>query len=73
MKDSDDRGLEELRAELRELKEQNISLNERVLELYALYNVSRTLSMSLQLGELFELTMNAIGEALNLDQLVLLV
>jgi len=72
MNDSDNKGIEELRAELGELKEQNSSLNERVIELYALYNVSRTLSMSLQLGELFELTMNAIGEALNLDQFCLM-
>jgi len=71
--------LEELTAELAELKKQldeaqeaNRDLNERVLELYTLYNVSRTLSMTLQLGELFELAMNVIGQSLGIAQYCLM-
>jgi diguanylate cyclase (GGDEF)-like protein len=62
----------ELQAELNQQREANQALNERVLELYTLYNVSRTLSMSLQLGELFDLTMNVIGEAMKLKQFCLM-
>ncbi|MDY6830821.1 MAG: hypothetical protein SWC96_03125 [Thermodesulfobacteriota bacterium] len=45
--------LEDLRARYEKLVEINSSLNERVLELYTLYNVSRTLSTSLHVAALF--------------------
>lgn len=64
--------LSEAKAELRDFAEANESLNERILELYTLYNISRTLSMTIQLSELFELTMNVIGESLGIAQYCLL-
>jgi len=54
-----------LERECRKLSEANHRLNERVLELYTLYNVSKTLSLSLQLDELFDISMKIIGETLN--------
>jgi len=50
----------------------NNSLNERVLELYTLYNLSRTLSASLQVSDLFNFVVGLIGEALNVDQYCLM-
>jgi diguanylate cyclase (GGDEF)-like protein len=64
--------LSEVRAELKEVKEANNVLNERIIELYTLYNVSKNLSMSLQLNELFDITMNVIGESLGLGQYCLM-
>lgn len=61
-----------LKTEHDKLLDTNQNLNERVLELYTLYNVSRTLSTSLQMTELFELAMNVIGESLSLDQYCLM-
>ncbi|HUT51772.1 MAG TPA: sensor domain-containing diguanylate cyclase [bacterium] len=63
---------EKLKAEFEMLAEANTALNERVLELYTLYNISRTLSMSLQVNELFELTMNLLNQSLELDQYCLM-
>lgn len=54
-----------LEKESKRLAEANQRLNERVLELYTLYNVSKTLSLSLQLDELFDISMRIIGETLN--------
>ncbi len=56
-----------LEGELEKLTEANRKLNERVIELYTLYNVSKSLSLSLQLDDLFETTMNIIGETLNVS------
>lgn len=56
-----------LEGELEKLSEANRKLNERVIELYTLYNVSKSLSLSLQLDELFQTTMNIIGETLNVS------
>jgi len=64
--------LQELRSENDDLRAANSALSERVLELYTLYNISRTLSMSLQLNELFDLTMNAIGDSMGLGQYCLM-
>ncbi|ABW67545.1 sensor domain-containing diguanylate cyclase [Desulfosudis oleivorans] len=64
--------LEDLKARYEKLVEINSSLNERVLELYTLYNVSRTLSTSLHVADLFEVVMGLIGEALNVDQYCLM-
>src|SRR3972149_4169199 len=61
-----------LKTEFDSLTEANNALNERVLELYTLYNISRTLSMSLQVNELFELTMNLLNQSLELDQYCLM-
>ena len=61
-----------LAEENQRLQASNTILNERVLELYTLYNVSRTLSMSLQVNELFDLVMNVIVNALNVKQYSLL-
>ena len=61
-----------LQKENERLQASNTILNERVLELYTLYNVSRTLSMSLQVNELFDLVMNVIVNALNVKQYSLL-
>lgn len=54
-----------LEKECDRLSEVNQKLNERVLELYTLYNVSKNLSLSLQLDELFDISMRIIGETMN--------
>ncbi|MDY6903061.1 MAG: sensor domain-containing diguanylate cyclase [Thermodesulfobacteriota bacterium] len=59
---------EKLQAKYQALQEANSNLNERVLELYTLYNISRTLSTSFQVADMFEVVMGLIGEALNVDQ-----
>ena len=64
--------MEELTEQYYSLLKTNNSLNERVLELYTLYNVSRTLSASLQVSELFELVVGLIRESLNVDQYCLM-
>lgn len=61
-----------LREDYEKLLASNQVLNERVLELYTLYNISRTLSMSLQVNELFDLAMNLIGQSLSVDQYCLM-
>ncbi len=55
-----------------ELIKSNDELKQRVIELYTLYNVSRTLSMTIQLSELFDLAMSVIGESLNVDEYCLM-
>ena len=64
--------IEELREQYAALLKTNNSLNERVLELYTLYNVSRTLSASLQVSDLFDLVVGLIRESLNVDQYCLM-
>ena len=64
--------LTQLREEYERLLATNNVLNERVLELYTLYNVSRTLSMSLQVNELFDLVMNVIVNSLGVRQYCLM-
>ncbi len=54
--------------ERKKLTKANQKLNQRVLELYTLYNISKSLSLSLQLDELFETTMKVIGETLNVSE-----
>ncbi len=65
--------LEDIQDKYKELVERNNNLNERILELYTLYNISRTLSTSLQVSDLFELIVGLIGEALNVDQYCLMI
>ena len=64
--------LQQLREEKAQLAEANQRLNERVLELYTLYNISKTLTLSLDVGELFERLMNVIGESLKVDEYCLM-
>lgn len=64
--------IDELREQYYSLLEANNNLNERVLELYTLYHVSRTLSTSLQVSELFDLVVGLIRESLNVDQYCLM-
>ncbi len=64
--------LEGLKIEYEKLKRTNNNLNERVLELYTLYNISRTLNASLHVSDLFELVVGLIGESLNVDQYCLM-
>ncbi len=64
--------VEELKEQYVALLKSNNSLNERVLELYTLYNVSRTLSASLHVSDLFDLVVGLIRESLNVDQYCLM-
>ena len=57
-----------LARECKKLSRANKKLNERVLELYTLYNISKTLSLYLQLDELFETTMKVIRDTMNVTQ-----
>ena len=57
--------IKRIKQDYERLLEANQIMNERLLELYTLYNVSKTLSMSIQLNELFDLAMNLIGKSLN--------
>jgi len=50
------------------LEEANRKLNERLIELYILYQLTRQLSLSLNINELFERTMSLIQEMLHLDE-----
>lgn len=60
--------LEGLREEQKSIEKQARKLEERILELYTLYSISKTLSMSHQLDDLFNGTMEMIGETLNIDE-----
>jgi len=64
--------LEDCLYERDELAKSNDELKQRFIELYTLYNVSRTLSMTIQLSELFDLAMSVIGESLNIDEYCLM-
>jgi len=64
--------LKTLREEKALLAEANQRLNERVLELYTLYNISKTLALSLEVGELFDRVMSIIGESLRVDEYCLM-
>ncbi|MFO8058490.1 MAG: sensor domain-containing diguanylate cyclase [bacterium] len=55
-----------------ELIKSNDALKQRVIELYTLYNVSRSLSMTIQLSELFEVAMSVIGHSLAIDEYCLM-
>ncbi|MFO8047802.1 MAG: sensor domain-containing diguanylate cyclase [Desulfosudaceae bacterium] len=63
---------EDLETRYEKLLKTNSILNERVLELYTLYNISRMLSTSLQVSDLFDLVVGLIGESLNVDQYCLM-
>jgi len=57
-----------LLARAEELATRNIELERRVVELYTLYSVSRNLSVSLQLDELFRIAMETIAISLGMEQ-----
>ncbi|OGP59102.1 MAG: hypothetical protein A2V67_08160 [Deltaproteobacteria bacterium RBG_13_61_14] len=64
--------LKRLREEKDRLAEANQRLNEQMFELYTLYNISKKLAWSLELGELFNGVMNVIGESLKVDEYCLM-
>ncbi len=64
--------LEALREENHQVVEANQKLNERLIELYTLYNITRNLTLTLDINELFERTMALIGDTLNLDEYCLM-
>jgi diguanylate cyclase (GGDEF)-like protein len=64
--------LKQLREEKDRLAEANRRLNEQMFELYTLYNISKKLAWSLELGELFDGVMNVIGESLKVDEYCLM-
>ncbi len=57
-----------LTEEILNLEGANRKLNERLIELYILYQLTRQLSLSLNLNELFERAMNLIQDVLHLDE-----
>lgn len=60
--------LEGLRGQHRSIESQIKTLEEKILELYTLYNISKTLSLTSQLDELFKDTMRILGEVLEIDE-----
>ena len=54
--------------ELEVLRAEKQRLEERIIELYTLYRVSKTLSLSIQLDEVFSLSMKLIGDSLGFDR-----
>lgn len=57
-----------LLAHAEDLTRRNGELERRVVELYTLYNVSRNLSVSLQLDELFRIAMDTIASSMGVEQ-----
>jgi len=53
--------------EITKLKREKSQLEEKLIELYILYNVSKALSFTLQLTELFDVTMQLISTSLQVD------
>jgi len=49
------------------LKKENFLLDSKVIELYTLYSISKKLSMTLQLEEIFDGTMEHISKSLEID------
>jgi diguanylate cyclase (GGDEF)-like protein len=59
--------IEALQERCRELDGENRSLREKVAELHTFWNLSKTLSTTLNLEELFRLTLHLIGRSLHVD------
>ena len=57
---------------LKELERENNILDAKIMEIYALYNISKRLNMSLQLDEIFNGTMDHISESLEMDDFCVL-
>ncbi len=64
--------IEELQDRTRALELENAGLRERVAELYTFLNLSKTLSATLNLDELFRLALHLIGRSLHVDAYALL-
>lgn len=60
--------LEGLRDKHKNIETQIKKLEERILELYTLYSISKTLNLSSQLDELFKETMKILGDVLGIDE-----
>jgi diguanylate cyclase (GGDEF)-like protein len=71
-KDELEKELKVLEEENHKLAESNEKLNERLIELYTLYSVAKTLSLSLDIKDIFENTISLIGETLKLDEYCLM-
>ncbi|MBI5526871.1 MAG: sensor domain-containing diguanylate cyclase [Deltaproteobacteria bacterium] len=59
---------EALVKDLESLRAEKQRLEERIIELYTLYRVSKTLSLSIQLDEVFSHSMKLIGDSLGFDR-----
>jgi diguanylate cyclase (GGDEF)-like protein len=64
--------LEEIKKENSRLYESNQKLNERLIELYTLYSITRSLSLTLDIKEIFERTISLIHESLKVDEYCLM-
>lgn len=64
--------LEGLRHNHRSIENQVLRLEEKILELYTLYSISKTLALSHQLDDLFNGTMEMMGETLGIDEYCLM-
>lgn len=64
--------LKNFKEEIKQLQEERNKLQEKVIELYILYNVSKALSFPLQLNELFELSMHLIATSLQAEKYAIL-
>lgn len=64
--------LEGLREKHKTIEDQVRKLEEKILELYTLYSISKTLSLSHQLDDLFKGTMEMLGNTLGIDEYCLM-
>lgn len=64
--------LEGLRLNHKSIENQVLRLEEKILELYTLYSISKTLSLSHQLDDLFNGTMELLGTTLGIDEYCLM-
>ena len=71
-KDSMKKKLEALSEENLQLADANQKLNERLIELYTLYSIAKSLSLTLDIKEIFEKTISMIGESLKVDEYCLM-
>ncbi len=55
-----------------QLAQANQKLNERLIELYTLYSITKTLSLTLDIREIFEKTIDLIGDTLKMDEYCLM-
>ncbi len=60
--------IQELLDKNRHLEQENSALKEKVLELYTFWNISKALSSTLNLDELFKLAIHFIGKSLRVDE-----
>ncbi len=67
-----EKDLQDFKEEIKRLRNERDKLQEKVIELYILYNVSKALSFPLQLNELFELSMHLIATSLQAEKYAIL-